>query len=160
MITFNSDSINIQNSKGDNSPSLNFNFDSDNFEKIESSLIPFQLYDKSSKRLTDIYFLLHPEELEFTDPQNIARYLNQQQNQNAPLRNNLSDDEILSTINSRYHSSFEDIHQLLQSLDDDEDKLSQLIKKELEKDKSLNTLIERYKSFSNNSNTDKTDKTE
>lgn len=154
MKTFNSDSIHIQNSKGDNSPSLNLNFDTDNYEKIEPSVIPFQLLDKSSKRLTDIYYLLHPEQLEFTDPQNLARYVNQQQNQNVPLRNNLSDDEILSTINSRYNSSFEDISKLLQSLEDDENAMSQHIKKELEKDKSLNALIERYKSFSNNSKTE------
>ena len=154
MKTFNSDSIDIQNSKGDNSPSLNLNFDTDNYENIEPSVIPFQLIDKSSKRLTDIYFLLHPEQLEFTDPQNLTRYVNQQQNQNVPLRNNLTDDEILSTINSRYHTSFEDITLLLQSLDDDENKMSQHIKKELEKDKSLNALLERYKSLSNNSKTE------
>ena len=154
MKTFNSDSINIQKSKGDNSPSLNLSFDIDSYEKIEPSVIPFQLLDNSSKRLTDIYYLLHPDQLEFTDPQNLARYVNQQQNQNVPLRNNLSDDEILSTINSRYHSSFEDINKLLQSLDDDENKMSQHIKKELEKDKSLNALIERYKSLSNNPKTE------
>lgn len=154
MKTFNSDSINIQQSKGEKNSPLNISFDRDHCEKIEPSVIPFQLLDKSSKRLTDIYFLLHPEDLEFTDPQNLARYVNQQQNQNVPLRNNLSDDEILSTINSRYHSSFEDINKLLQSLDDDENKMSQHIKKELEKDKSLNALIERYKSLSNNPQTE------
>ena len=37
------------------------------------------------------------------------------------------------------------------NLDDDENDISQHIKKELEKDKSLNALIERYKSLSNNS---------
>ena len=154
MKTFNSDSISIQQSKGVVNTPLNTSFDSQHCESIEPSVIPFQLLDKSSKRLTDIYFLLHPEQLEFTDPQNLARYVNQQQNQHVPLRNNLSDDEILSTINSRYHSSFEDINKLLQSLDDDENKMSQHIKKELEKDKSLNALIERYKSFSNNSKTE------
>ncbi len=154
MKTFNSDSISIQQSKGVENTPLNTSFDFDHCEKIEPSVIPFQLLDNSSKRLTDIYFLLHPEQLEFTDPQNLARYVNQQQNQNVPLKNNLSDDEILSTINSRYHSSFEDIHKLLQSLDDDENELSQHIKKELEKDKSLNALIERYKSSSNNSKTE------
>lgn len=154
MKTFNSDSLQIQSSKGDNSPSLNLNYDSDNYEKIEPSVIPFQLLDKSSKRLTDVYFLLHPEQLEFTDPQNLARYVNQQQNQNLSLCNNLSDEEILSTINSRYHSSFEDINKLLQSLDDDENKMTHHIKTELEKDKSLNSLLERYKSLSNNSKTE------
>ena len=151
MKTFNSDSINIHKSKGVNNTPLNISFDSSHCESLEPSVIPFQLLDKSSKRLTDVFFLLHPDHLEFTDPQNLARYVNQQQNQNVPLRNNLSDDEILSTINSRYHTSFEDITKLLQSLDDDENKISKHIKKELEKDKSLNALIERYKSFSNNS---------
>lgn len=154
MKTFNSDSINIQKSKGEKISPLNISFDSEHYESLEPSVIPFQLLDKSSKRLTDIYFLLHPEQLEFIDPQNLARYVNQQQNQNVPLRNNLSDDEILSTINSRYHSSFEDIHKFLQSLDDDENEITKHIKKELEKDKSLNALIERYKSLSSNSKTE------
>lgn len=152
MKTFNSDSITIQESKGVENTPLNISFDSSYIENLEPSVIPFQLLDKSSKRLTDIFFLLHPEQLEFTDPQNLARYVNQQQNQNVPLKNNLSDDEILSTINSRYHSSFEDITLLLKSLDDDESNLSSRIKNELEKDKSLNALLERYKSFKNNSN--------
>lgn len=149
MKTFNSDSISIQQSKGVENTPLNVSFDSQHCESLEPSVIPFQLLDKSSKRLTDIYFLLHPEQLEFTDPQNLARYVNQQQNQNVPLKNNLSDDEILSTINSRYHSSFEDVNKLLKSLDDDENELSSRIKHELEKDKSLNALLNKYKEYSN-----------
>ena len=154
MITFNSDSMAILASKSEDKPKLNLSFDNSNYSEIEPSVIPFQLLDSSSKRLTDIYFLLHPEELEFNDPENLAKYVNMQTSQNVPSNSGASDAEILSTINSRYNSSFEDINLLLKSLDDDENEMSQHIKKELEKDKSLNDLIERYKSLSNNPKSD------
>lgn len=147
MKTFNSDSMEMQHSKGENIRPLNPSYDVANYEKIESSVIPFQLLDKSTKRLTDIYYILHPQELEFTDPVNLSKYLNQQANQNVPITHNMSDEQILSSINSRYHSTFEDIHQLLNSLDDNENQLSQRIKKELDSDKNLYELLERYKDF-------------
>lgn len=149
MKTFNSDSMMMQQSKGENIRPLNPSFDVAHCEKIESPVIPFQLLDKSTKRLTDIYFILHPQELEFTDPVNLSKYLNQQANQNVPITKNISDEQILSSINSRYHSTFEDIHQLLNSLDDNENQLSQRIKKELDSNKSLYDLLERYKNFKN-----------
>lgn len=149
MKTFNSDSMMMQHSKGENIRPLNTSYDVANYEKIEPSVIPFQLLDKSSKRLTDIYFILHPEALEFTDPVNLSKYLNQQANQNVPISHDMSDEQILSSINSRYHSTFEDIHQLLKSLDDNENQLSERIKKELDSNKSLNDLLELYKNFKN-----------
>lgn len=149
MKTFNSDSMMMQQSKGETIRPLNPSYDVANYEKIESPVIPFQLMDKSSKRLTDIYFILHPQELEFTDPVNLSKYLNQQANQNVSITHNMSDEQILSSINSRYHSTFEDIHQLLNSLDDNESQLSQRIKKELDTNKSLYDLLERYKNFKN-----------
>lgn len=123
-------------------------FDLKHYESIAPNVIPFQLLDKSSKRLTDVYFLLHPEEADFVDMDNANRYYNSQSSRvsNSP---NLTDEQFLSSINSRYHSSFQDIHNLLISLDDKENELSQSIKKEMESDKKLNELLERYKNYKN-----------
>lgn len=124
------------------------NYDVQHYEPIAPNVIPFQLLDKSSKRLTDVYFLLHPEEADFVDMDNASRYYNSQSS-GVSNSSNLSDEQLLSSINSRYHSSFQDIHKLLISLDDKENELSQSIKKELDSDKQLNELLERYKNYQN-----------
>lgn len=144
MKTFNSDSMAILASKSEDKPTLNLSFDNSNYSEIEPSVIPFQLLDSSSKRLTDIYYLLHPEELEFTDPENLAKFVNMQTSQNIPTNSGASDDEILDTINSRYNSNFEDIHQLLKYLDDDTDELSKKINAEIQKDKDFREQLERF----------------
>ena len=144
MKTFNSDSMAILASKSEDKPTLNPSFDNSNYSEIEPSVIPFQLLDSSSKRLTDIYFLLHPEELEFTDPENLAKFVNMQTSQNIPTNSGASDSEILDTINSRYNSNFEDVHQLLKYLDEDSDELSKKINEELRKEKDFREQLERF----------------
>lgn len=144
MKTFNSDSMAILASKSEDKPTLNMSFDNSNYSDIEPSVIPFQLLDSSSKRLTDIYFLLHPEELEFTDPENLAKFVNMQTSQNIPTNSGASDNELLDTINSRYNSNFEDIHQLLKYLDEDSDELSKKINAELKKEKDFREQLERF----------------
>ena len=144
MKTFNSDSLAILASKSEDKPKLNPSFDSSNYSEIEPSVIPFQLLDSSSKRLTDIYFLLHPEELEFTDPENLAKFVNMQTSQNIPTNSGASDAQLLETINSRYNSNFEDIHQLLKYLDEDSDELSKKINAELQKEKDFREQLERF----------------
>lgn len=146
METFNSDSMAILASKSEDKPQLNPNFDNSNYSEIEPSVIPFQLLDSSSKRLTDIYYLLHPEELEFTDPENLAKYVNMQTSQNVPTNSGASDNEILETINSRYNSNFEDIHQFLKYLDEDSDELSKKINAELKKEQDFREQLERFTS--------------
>ncbi len=131
-------------SKSEDKPKLNLSFDNSNYSEIEPSVIPFQLLDSSSKRLTDIYFLLHPEELEFTDPENLAKFVNMQTSQNIPTNSGASDAQLLDTINSRYNSNFEDIHQLLKYLDDDSDELSKKINSELQKEKDFREQLERF----------------
>lgn len=144
MKTFNSDSMAILASKSEDKPTLNLSFDNSNYSEIEPCVIPFQLLDSSSKRLTDIYFLLHPEELEFTDPENLAKFVNMQTSQNTSTNSGASDDELLDTINSRYNSNFEDIHQLLKYLDEDSDELSKKINAELRKEKDFREQLERF----------------
>lgn len=144
MKTFNSDSMAILASKSEDKPKLNLSFDNSNYSEIEPSVIPFQLLDSSSKRLTDIYYLLHPEELEFTDPENLAKYVNMQTSQNMPTNSGASDDELLDTINSRYNSNFEDIHQFLKYLDEDSDELSKKINAEIKKEKDFREQLERF----------------
>ncbi len=144
MKTFNSDSMAILASKSEDKPTLNPSFDNSNYSEIEPSVIPFQLLDSSSKRLTDIYFLLHPEELEFTDPENLAKFVNMQTSQNIPTNSGASDAELLDTINSRYNSNFEDVHQLLKYLDEDSDELSKKINEELQKEKDFREQLERF----------------
>lgn len=132
------------------------NYDVQHYEPLAPNVIPFQLLDKSSKRLTDVYFLLHPDEADFVDMDNANRYFNSQTSR-VSNSTNLTDEQLLASINSRYHSSFQDIHNLLISLDDKENELSQSIKKEMESDKKLNELFERYRNYknslSNNQNT-------
>ena len=144
MITFNSDSMAILATKSEDKPILNPSFDNTNYSEIEPSVIPFQLLDSSSKRLNDIYFLLHPEELEFTDPENLAKFVNMQTSQNIPTNTGASDAELLDTINSRYNSNFEDVHQLLKYLDEDSDELSNKINEELRKEKDFREQLERF----------------
>lgn len=144
MKTFNSDSMAILASKSEDKPILNLSFDNSNYSEIEPSVIPFQLLDSSSKRLTDIYFLLHPEELEFTDPENLAKFVNMQTSQNIPTNSGASDDELLDTINSRYNSNFEDIHQLFKYLDEDSDELSKKINADIKKEKDFREQLERF----------------
>ncbi len=146
MKTFNSDSMAILASKSEDKPKLNLSFDNSNYSEIEPSVIPFQLLDSSSKRLTDIYFLLHPEELEFTDPENLAKFVNMQTSQNIPTNSGASDAQLLDTINSRYNSNFEDIHQLFKYLDEDSDELSKKINAELKKEKDFREQLERFTS--------------
>lgn len=144
MKTFNSDSMAILASKSEDKPQLNLSFDNSNYSEIEPSVIPFQLLDSSSKRLTDIYYLLHPEELEFTDPENLAKYVNMQTSQNIPTNSGASDEQILETINSRYNSNFEDIHQFFKYLDEDSDELSKKINAELQKEKDFRKQLELF----------------
>lgn len=144
MKTFNSDSMAILASKSEDKPKLNPNFDNSNYSEIEPSVIPFQLLDSSSKRLTDIYYLLHPEELEFTDPENLAKYVNMQTSQNIPTNSGASDEQILDTINSRYNSNFEDIHQFFKYLDEDSDELSKKINSELQNEKDFREQLEKF----------------
>lgn len=144
MKTFNSDSMAILASKSEDKPTLNLSFDNSNYSDIEPSVIPFQLLDSSSKRLTDIYFLLHPEELEFIDPENLAKFVNMQTSKNIPTNTGASDAQLLDTINSRYNSNFEDIHQLLNYLDEDSDELSKKINAEIQKDKDFREQLERF----------------
>lgn len=144
MKTFNSDSVAILASKSEEKPKLNPSFDNSNYSEIEPSVIPFQLLDSSSKRLTDIYFLIHPEEIEFTDPENLAKYVNMQTSQNIPTYTGASDDELLETINSRYNSNFEDIHQFFKYLDEDSDELSKKINAEIQKEKEFREQLERF----------------
>lgn len=144
MKTFNSDSMAILASKSEDKPKLNLSFDNSNYSEIEPSVIPFQLLDSSSKRLTDIYFLLHPEELEFTDPENLAKFVNMQTSQNVPSNSAASDAQLLDTINSRYNSSFEDIHQFFKYLDEDSNELSKKINDELKKENDFREQLERF----------------
>lgn len=144
MKTFNSDSMAILASKSEDKPTLNLSFDKSNYSEIEPSVIPFQLLDSSSKRLTDIYFLLHPEDLEFTDPENLAKFYNNQVSHSSPLGTVASDTDLLDCINSRYNSNFEDIHQFLKYLDEDSHELSKKINVELQKEKDFREQLERF----------------
>lgn len=143
MMTFNTDSKNIQDSKEKNTL-VPESIDAMHTEKVAPPVIPFQLLDKSKKRLTDIYFLLHPQELEFCDPENLAKYYNQQSNQNAPITNNFSDEDILNSINSRYNTSFQDIVNLFDSLDSSDSQLSDQVKQQIEDENYIKWYRNKY----------------
>ena len=67
-----------------------------------------------------------------------------QTSQNTPTNSGASDAELLETINSRYNSNFEDIHQFLKYLDEDSDELSKKINAELQKEKDFREQLERF----------------